>query len=146
MDPSMRLGCDRPGCLCSHTWPPDRAIWSACLLTAVHGAAVTDIDNDDACLVVLHAIDDPPAADAHPEQSATAYQGFDLGRRRIVGEIAQSHTNAVADHSVQGCVLLAGTPGQFDLISGGHLLSALRELGVHVGKPVGALVVGFPLG
>jgi hypothetical protein len=106
---------------------------------------VTDIDDDDACLGVLYAIDDPPGADAYPEQSATAYEGFDLGRRRIVGEIAQSHTNAVADDSVKGCVLLAGTPGQFDLISG-HLLSALGELGVHVGKPVGALAVGLPLG
>jgi hypothetical protein len=86
---------------------------------------VTDIDNHDASLVALHAVDDPPRADAHPEQSATARQGFDLGRRRIVSEIQQGGANAVADDRVEGCVLLAGPRGQFDL-KGGQPLSALR--------------------
>jgi len=34
---------------------------------AVNGAAVTDIDDDDAGMVALNAVDDPPVADSDPE-------------------------------------------------------------------------------
>jgi hypothetical protein len=118
---------------------------SAGLSATVDGAAVTDIDDHDAGLIVLHAVDNPPRADSDPEEPAAARQGFDLSGCRIVGEIAESRANAVADYRVKGCVLLAGTPGQLDLVRG-HLLSALRQLSVHVGKPVGTPVVGVPLG
>jgi hypothetical protein len=53
--------------------------------------------------------------------------------------------DAVADDWIERFVLLAGTRGQFDLVRG-HLLSALREFSVNVGKPVGSPVVGVPLG
>jgi hypothetical protein len=79
------------------------------------------------------------------EQPATTGQGLDLGRRGIISEIQQGVADAVADDWVERFVLLAGTRGQFDLVRG-HLLSALRELSVDVGKPVGAPVVGIPLG
>lgn len=45
---------------------------------------------------------------------------------------------------VERCVLLAGTPSQFDLVSG-HSLSGLGEFSVDVGKPVGPPLVGLPL-
>ena len=83
--------------------------------------------------------------DSDPEQPTTTRQRFDLGRCGIVSEIQQGTANAVADDRVESFVLLAGTRGQFDLARG-HLLSALGELSVDVGKPVGAPVVGVPLG
>jgi hypothetical protein len=76
--------------------------------------------------------------------AVTACQGFDLGRCGIVGEIEKSPANAVANDLVECLVLLAGTRGQLDLVSG-HPRSALRNLGVHVGKRVGAPVIGIPL-
>ena len=115
------------------------------LQPTVHGAAVTDIDDHDAGLVALHAVDDPPRADPDPEQPATTGQGLDLGRRGIISKIQEGTADAVADDRVEGFVLLAGTRGQFDLVRG-HPLSALRQLSIDVGKPVGAPVVGVPLG
>jgi hypothetical protein len=72
-------------------------------------------------------------------------QGLDLRWCGLVGKITESNANAVANGRIEGCVLLAGSPGQFDLV-GGHLLSALGEFSVNVSKPVGAPVVGVPLG
>ena len=106
---------------------------------------MTDIDDHDAGLVVLHAVNDPPRAGPDPEQPATTGQGFDLGGRGIISKIQEGTANAVADDRVECCVLLAGTRGQFDLVSG-HPLSTLRQLSIDVGKPIGAPVVGIPLG
>jgi len=36
------------------------------LQAAVHSAAVANIEDDDAGLVVLHAVDDPPRTDSDP--------------------------------------------------------------------------------
>jgi hypothetical protein len=115
------------------------------LQAAVDSAAVTDIDNHHAGLVALHAVYDAPCTDADPQQSTTARERLDLRWCGLVGKIAESSANAVANGRVEGCVLLAGSPGQFDLV-GGHLPSALSEFGVNVSKPVGAPVVGVPLG
>jgi hypothetical protein len=106
---------------------------------------VTDVDDHDAGLVAFHAVNDPPRADPNPEQPATTRQGLDLGRRGIISELHQDVADAVADDWVERFVLLAGTRGQFDLVRG-HLPSTLREFSVDVGKPVGAPVVGIPLG
>ena len=106
---------------------------------------MTDVDDHNAGLIAFHAVNDPPRADPDPEQPATTRQGLDLGRRGIISEIQQGAADAVADDRVERFVLLAGTRGQFDLVRG-HLLSALGELSVDVGKPVGAPVVGVPLG
>ena len=106
---------------------------------------MTDVDDHDAGLIAFHAVNDPPRADPDPQQPATTGESFDLGRRGIISEIQQGVADAVADDWVERFVLLAGTRGQFDLVRG-HLPSALREFSVDVGKPVGAPVVGVPLG
>ena len=106
---------------------------------------MTDVDDHNAGLITFHAVNDPPRADPNPEQPATTGQGLDLGWRGIISEIQQGVADAVADDRVERFVLLAGTRGQFDLVRG-HLLSALREFSVNVGKPVSAPVVGVPLG
>lgn len=106
---------------------------------------MADIEDHHAGLVVLHVVNHPPRADSEPEQPATARQGFDLGRRRIISEVQQGTANAVADDRIQGFLLLAGTRAQFDLVSG-HPLSALRQLSVDIGQRVSAPVVGVPLG
>ena len=47
------------------------------LQVAVHGAAaVTDIDDHDPGLVVLHAVDHPPRADADPQQSTATVRAL----------------------------------------------------------------------
>jgi len=125
--------------------PIHATVVSAGLQAAVHGAAVTDINDHDMGLVVLHTVNDPPRADPDPQQPATTGESFDLGRRGIISEIQQGVADAVADDWVERFVLLAGTRGQFDLVRG-HLLSALGEFSVNVGKPVSAPVVGVPLG
>jgi hypothetical protein len=115
------------------------------LQATVDSAAMTDIDDDHAGLVVLHAVYDSPCTDADPQQPATARERLDLCWCGLVGKITERNANAVANGRVEGCVLFAGTPGQFDLV-GGHLPSALGEFSVNVSKPVGAPVVGVPLG
>jgi len=77
---------------------------------------VTDIDDHDAGLVVLRAVNYPSRTDSDPEQPTTTRQRFDLGRCGIVSEIQQGTANAVADDRVESFVLLAGTRGQFDLV------------------------------
>jgi hypothetical protein len=79
---------------------------------------VTDIDHDHAGPVVLHAVYDAPCTDADPQQPATARQGLDLRWCGLVGKITESNANAVANGRIEGCVLLAGSPGQFDLVGG----------------------------
>lgn len=106
---------------------------------------MADVNDHDTDLVVLYPVDDPPGADSDPKQVGRARQGCDLSRRRIFGEVAQGTANSLPDGRVKCLVLLAGTRGQLNLV-GGHSRLALGKLNVNVGEPVGATVIGFPLG
>jgi hypothetical protein len=72
---------------------------------------VTDVNDHDAGLVVLYAVDDAPRTNPDPKQVAAASEHFDLRRCRVIGEIVKSATHAVSDGWIKRLVLLAGTRG-----------------------------------